>query len=174
MITAHDPSTPYFLFLPWQAVHHPHEAPPDWPEQKDDIGSYRGMLWGTDRYVGELTSMFKAKGMYDNMLIVYSADNGGTAGGNNYPLRGFKRTNWEGGMRVAAFVSGGLIPAALRGTSNDQRFHIVDWYPTFCHLAGIDSNDDSPTPPKAIDPALGPSQDIYGNNTWVSNHITSI
>lgn len=66
-----------------------------------------------------------------------SADNGGTAGGNNYPLRGFKRTNWEGGMRVAAFVSGGLIPTALRGTSNDQRFHIVDWYPTFCHLAGI-------------------------------------
>ena len=50
---AHDPSTPYFLYLPWQAVHHPHEAPPDWPEQKSDIDSYRGMLWGTDRYVGK-------------------------------------------------------------------------------------------------------------------------
>lgn len=58
----------------WQAVHHPHEGPPDWPEQSDDIGSYRGMLWGTDRYVGELTSMFKAKGMYDTMLIVYRYD----------------------------------------------------------------------------------------------------
>jgi hypothetical protein len=34
-------------------VHHPHEAPPDWPEQKSDIDSYRGMLWGTDRYVGK-------------------------------------------------------------------------------------------------------------------------
>jgi arylsulfatase B len=78
-------------------------------------------------FAGELTSLFKSKGMWDNMLIVYSADNGGTAGGNNFPLRGFKRTNWEGGMRVAAFVSGGLIPAALRGTDNNMRFHIVDW-----------------------------------------------
>jgi arylsulfatase A-like enzyme len=34
----------------------------------------KGMLWGTDRYVGELTELFKSKGMYDNMLIVYSAD----------------------------------------------------------------------------------------------------
>ena len=32
------------------------------------------------------------------------------------------------GMRVAAFVSGGLIPEKLRGTSNNMRFHIVDWY----------------------------------------------
>ena len=30
-------------------------------------------------------------------------------------------------MRVAAFVSGGLIPLALRGTTNGMRFHIVDW-----------------------------------------------
>ena len=40
------------------------------------------------------------------------------------------------------------------------------WYPTFCFLAGVDGTDDSPTPPKAIDPALGPSQDIYGNDTY--------
>jgi hypothetical protein len=31
-------------------------------------------------------------------------------------------------------------------------------YPTFCKLAGIDPTDGSPKPPKAIDPALGPSQ----------------
>ena len=43
-LRAHDPSTPYFLYLPWQAVHHPHEAPPDWPDQSNDIGSYRGMI----------------------------------------------------------------------------------------------------------------------------------
>ena len=83
-------------------------------------------------------------------------------------------------MRVAAFVSGGLIPEHLRGTSNNMRFHIVDWCecskpawaatvattltlrtdPTFCYLAGIDGSDDSPTPPKPIDPALGLDQDV--------------
>ena len=45
-LRAHDPSTPYFLYLPWQAVHHPHEAPPDWPDQSNDIGSYRGTWVG--------------------------------------------------------------------------------------------------------------------------------
>ena len=64
--------------------------------------------------------------MWDNMLIVYSADNGGTAGGNNFPLRGFKRTNWEGGMRTAAFVAGGLVPAALRGSTSTVNLHIVE------------------------------------------------
>ena len=32
--------------------------------------------------------------------------------------------------------------------------------PTFCYLAGIDGSDDSPTPPKPIDPALGLDQDV--------------
>ena len=50
------------------------------------------MLWGTDIYIGQLTDLLKQKHMYANTLIVYSADNGGTAGGNNFPLRGFKRT----------------------------------------------------------------------------------
>ena len=68
-LQAHDPATPYFLYLPWQAVHHPHEAPPAWPEQDSDIGSYRGMLWGTDVYVGQLTQLLKDKGMFENTLV---------------------------------------------------------------------------------------------------------
>lgn len=39
-------------------------------------------------------------GMYDNTLVVYTADNGGTGAGINFPLRGEKHTNWEGGMYV--------------------------------------------------------------------------
>ena len=85
--------------------------------------------------------------------IFYSADNGGTDRGSNWPLRGSKHSNcalflsfqqhlscmqallrwvfvdWagEGGMRAAAFVSGGLIPAALRGTHSHVAGHIADW-----------------------------------------------
>jgi len=70
-------------------------------------------------------------------------------------------------MRVAAFVSGGLIPQHLRGTTSGIRFHIVDWYPTFCHLAGVDPSDDSPTPPLPIDPAE-PTRDIYGSAAFPS------
>ena len=35
---------------------------------------------------------------------------------------------WEGGLRTAAFVSGGMIPKELRGTTNGVTMHIVDWY----------------------------------------------
>ena len=38
-----------------------------------------------------------------------------------------KYSVFEGGIRVAAFVSGGLVPAQLRGTSNDETVHIADW-----------------------------------------------
>ena len=66
---------------------------------------------------------------------------------------------------VAAFVSGGIIPSALRGTTNGIRFQIVDWYSTFCFLAGASPSDDSPLKPLPVDP-LHPSKDIYGNHSW--------
>lgn len=76
--------------------------------------------------------------MWQNTLLVYSSDNGGVSvgnlAGNNYPLRGEKHSNWRGGMRVAAFVAGGLVPAALAGTSSNLRIHVVDWCVLFCGL----------------------------------------
>ena len=50
-----------------------------------------------------------------------------TSGANNYPLRGGKIGVMEGGIRVNAFVSGGLVPAALAGTKSEEFVHICDW-----------------------------------------------
>ncbi len=63
------------------------------------------------------------------------------SGANNYPLRGGKTGNFEGGVRANAFVSGGLVPAARRGTKEDGLIAIEDWYATFCSLAGVDPAD---------------------------------
>jgi hypothetical protein len=41
----------------------------------------------------------------------------------------------------AAFVSGGFVPAALRGTVNHAYLHAADWYSTLCGLAGVDPQD---------------------------------
>jgi len=47
-----------------------------------------------DGAIHNITERIKARGMWEDTLIVFSADNGGaiyrngTAGGNNYPLRG--------------------------------------------------------------------------------------
>ncbi len=46
---------------------------------------------------------------------------------NNYPLRGGKYSEFEGGIRSAAFVSGGLLPESVRGTQQAGIIHIADW-----------------------------------------------
>jgi len=58
------------------------------------------------------------------------------------PLRGGKLSDWEGGIRVNAFVSGGFVPPAMRGQELDHYIHIADWYSTICAVAGVDANDE--------------------------------
>ena len=51
----------------------------------------------------------------------------GTCGGNNWPLRGGKFSNWEGGIRTSGLVSGGAVPAARRGATEGALMGIEDW-----------------------------------------------
>jgi arylsulfatase A-like enzyme len=57
-------------------------------------------------------------------------------------MRGGKMSNWQGGIRVNAFASGGLIPQSQRGTVNSGLMVAADWYSTFCALAGVDPTDE--------------------------------
>jgi arylsulfatase B len=50
-------------------------------------------------------------------------------------------SNWEGGIRVNAFVSGGLLPANRRGVVESGLIAGWDWYATYCELAGVDPTD---------------------------------
>ena len=59
-----------------------------------------------------------------------------SAGGGKYSV-------FEGGIRVNAVVSGGAVPARMRGTKLDGMVHIADWYGTFCALAGVDARDET-------------------------------
>ena len=46
------------------------------------------------------------------------------------------------GTRSTAFVSGGVVPASLRGTTSGTSIvHVADWYATFCRQAGVDPKD---------------------------------
>jgi arylsulfatase I/J len=46
-------------------------------------------------------------------------------------------------VRVAAFVSGGFVPAHRRGVLASGFVHLCDWYATLSSLAGIDPTDDA-------------------------------
>ena len=65
-----------FLYIPWQAVHAPYDDVPGW-ETGPGRSTYQGMLWATDVYAGKIRTLLESKGMWDNMLVVYSSDNGG-------------------------------------------------------------------------------------------------
>ena len=76
-------------------------------------------------------------GMYDaDDARVLNADNGGEIheGGNNWPLRGWKHSMWEGGMRGVGFVHSPLIEH--QGSINTGLIHVTDWFPTLVSLAG--------------------------------------
>lgn len=176
IINNHDTSTPLFLFHAFHSVHAPLNAPeelyvgdyapppctgPDAMRtcfkqfgslEHDDRRSYAAMVTFTDTGIGKMVDALKDKGMWDNTIIVVSADNGGAqymspigyqlwGSGNNEPLRGGKTSEFEGGIRVNSFVTGGLIPEKMRGTESHDLMHFADWYGTFCYLAGADPND---------------------------------
>ena len=171
IIEAHDVSQPLFLVYTPHVAHCPLQVPPDWlarftspddeaacaaqtaeifpgsaPADYRCRNQYRAMVALLDAALGDITDALKAKGMWQDTLMVLSSDNGGPvdtaeSGATNYPLRGGKYSDFEGGIRVAAFASGGFLPAAARGTVNEGIVHIADFYGTYAKLAGVDPTD---------------------------------
>lgn len=95
-------------------------------------------------------ALLKKRQMWENTLVVFQTDNGGPSftgskhTANNYPHKGSKMSNWEGGIRGNAFVSGGFLArkAPQRvGSKLEGYTHICDWYATFAALAGADPTD---------------------------------
>ena len=169
VIDAHDPSEPLFLVHAFHLIHYPLEVPQHYLDQFDFIKDspdqrkpYAAMLKYLDDSLAKIVDALKARGLWDDLLLVFASDNGGPiyypCGANNWPLKGGKETDWEGGVRVNAFVSGGFVPPAVRGTKNEDYVHTADWYTTFCALAGVD-----PTDHAAAAAGLPP---VDGVNVW--------
>jgi arylsulfatase I/J len=108
---------------------------------------YAAMVNTVDAQIGRLVDAYKAAGLWENTLCIISSDNGGLVypdghfGASNYPLKGGKQANWEGGVRSNALVSGGLIPPARRGAIETGWAAIEDWFTTLAKLAGADASD---------------------------------
>ena len=64
-----------------------------------------------------------------------------SAQANNWPLRGGKHSNWDGGIRVNAFLSGGYVPVAKRGTRSSSLVALWDWYATLASIGGLGEAD---------------------------------
>lgn len=139
---------PFFIFWAPHLVHVPMEIPQHyedrWASIKDtDRRIMNAMIEYADDEIKEVVGALHEQDIWDDTLIVVHSDNGGYVEGasSNYPLKGGKNTNWEGGIRATAFVSGGFLPSSVRGTKMNGLMAAWDWYATFAALAGVDPTD---------------------------------
>jgi arylsulfatase A-like enzyme len=152
---------PFFIYLAYSVPHFPLNEPQKWlsiykntfvnPSRRLFAASVSHM----DAGIGRIIDMLNKTGQRDNTLILFISDNGAEEGwpkqaqkvqykgcyankpqnvlGNNFPLRGWKNTLYEGGIRVPAFISwpGHLSPGSL-----NIPVKWTDWLPTFLGLTG--------------------------------------
>ena len=149
VIENHDATSPLFLYYAAHIAHGPLEITDKYLNMYSFINDtarqkYHAMIKYLDDVLGSIVDTLTTRKMWDNLLFVVSGDNGGPFGSaNNFPLKGGKFSDWQGGVRVNAFVSGGYLPQKMRGQKTEGYIHIADWYSTFCALAGVDPTDKS-------------------------------
>merc|ERR1712061_845828 len=137
--------TPFFVYLAFQAAHSPSEAPDSYANlYSSEYGQSRqytqAQVTILDEAVEAVVTYLKDSGMWKNTLMVFQSDNGAPwSYGDNFPLRGYKNSSFEGGIRVPAFVTGGYLAQERRGlVADDIIVHSVDWYRTLLSAAGLE------------------------------------
>jgi len=134
---------PWFVYLPFNAVHSPLEATEAYkarfPGIKDEKRqTYAAMTAAMDDAVGRVLAKLRELKLEEDTLIFFLSDNGGPTAqttSRNDPLRGFKGQMWEGGHRVPFLAQWkGRLPA---GRASNQLVSSLDIHPTAVAAAGV-------------------------------------
>ena len=153
---------PFFLYVPFTAIHLPIQEPEKWLQlnaQITDPGQRLRAASAThmDAMVGEVLAALERKKLRANTLVLFLSDNGAhppagnqagpypgdygnlKLGNDNKPWRGHKGEVYEGGIRTPGIAHwpGRLSPGEIH-----IPLHAVDWMPTLCALAGAKPSGD--------------------------------
>ena len=142
-------TAPFFLYLAYNAVHAPAQAPVDdieqmkerFPHLSEKRATLMAMLKHLDEGVGDVVDSLKKEKLWENTLLFFLTDNGGAKAmeANNGILRGFKGSLYEGGIRTPWIVS---WPNRFRGGRRiDTPIISLDILPTVVEASK--PNDDS-------------------------------
>ncbi|SEG90901.1 Arylsulfatase A [Thermomonospora echinospora] len=145
---------PFLLVLTPPLPHAPSIAPSPFP--------YRARTWARpdrahaaqvtllDSYVGRLVDRLTSLGLADDTVVLFTSDNGPHEEGGFDPdffhasggLRGYKRSLYEGGIRVPLIAwSPGLLGRG-RGRVSSHPSAMWDLFPTITDLAGLGPPDE--------------------------------
>ena len=134
---------PFFLYLAHWGVHTPlqaskadYDALPNIHDHRRRV--YAAMVRSVDRSVGRVLQTLREEGLDDNTIVIFTSDNGapGYIGlpEVNRPYRGWKLTQFEGGVRVPYVAKWpGHIPAGLEYQPPVSN---IDILPTLVAAAG--------------------------------------
>ncbi|MBA7603773.1 Arylsulfatase [subsurface metagenome] len=133
---------PFFLYLPFNAVHWPLQAPDDYIKRfntgDENRDTYLAMLTSMDEAIGKVLDALKRIGADGNTLVIFFSDNGGAKKNlaNNGVLRDYKQSVYEGGIRVPFIVRWpGKLPKAAVCS---EPVISVDILPTILSAAGVE------------------------------------
>ena len=166
---------PFFLYLAYNAVHAPAEAPQAtveefqkrFPGLSDERAILMAMLKHLDDGVGDVVAKLKQEGLFDNTLLFFLTDNGGSKAmsADNSPLRGFKGSLEEGGIRTPFIVS---WPARFSGARTvDTPVISIDILPTVLDAIGVQPPAETPFDGKSLLPLLtGQTQTHHDTIFW--------
>ncbi|MBN2527571.1 MAG: sulfatase [Deltaproteobacteria bacterium] len=145
-------NSPFLLCLWYYDVHGPFQA--KWPlvdqarrrQTPDQIQrnpTMAAMIETMDANIGRFLAHLSELGLDENTIVIFTSDNGGNSyhifdgapATNNYPLRGGKGVNYEGGVRVPMMVRAPGVTAP--GTVSDVMVSSVDHYVSILELLGI-------------------------------------
>jgi arylsulfatase A-like enzyme len=151
----HEKRKPFFLYLAYTAPHYgkgwadeikqttnPLQAKDSDRErfkhiEDKDRREFAGMVAAMDDGIGRVLATLKEQNLDQNTLVIFTCDNGADPryGGSNKPFRGQKAQLFEGGIRVPCLAQ---WPAEIKpGSITREPVTGLDWFPTFCELAGV-------------------------------------
>jgi uncharacterized sulfatase len=164
-------SQPFFLYFAHTYPHQPLHASENF-RGKSKGGLYGDTIEEIDWSLGELVKALKARGLWDNTLLVFTSDNGAWYNGSSGPLRGRKGQSFEGGFRIPMIASWPRqIPAA---SVCDAAAMNIDWFPTCLALAGVKLPEDRVIDGKNILPLLTGQQQRSPHESLCFYHNESL
>lgn len=134
---------PFLVYVSYNTPHYPMVSQDRFVRMYSHLPMPRrihaALVAGIDESIGQIMSELQRQALVQDTFVYFSSDNGaadpsdrGEGGGSNAPFREYKRSLFEGGIRMPAIVSWpGQIPA---GEARSQLAIAMDLVPTVAEI----------------------------------------